>query len=109
MGGSILGAAATGTAAGGNDAGVRGVALVRAAADEIIRRVDVPALGTPRRFRAPQPLPREGRIAGTVHLPAGPTAGAVSAVLVTVQLGLGDRVRVDGRQPHLQGRLAVVL
>ncbi len=55
-----------------------------------IRSVHVPPMGTLWRFQPPQPLPREGRIAVVVHLPAGPTGGAASAPPIARRLGVRD-------------------
>ncbi len=74
-----------------------------------VLRVHVPPVGTPRRFQAPQPLPREGRLAEMAQLPVGPTGGAASAPPVARRSEVGDRARLDRRQPRRAGRLAAVL
>ncbi len=55
---------------------------------------DVSLVGTPCRIHVPQPPPREGGIAGVVHLPTGPTRGAVAVSPPVGRIGIGDQMRL---------------
>ncbi len=56
---------------------------------------DVPPVGTPWRFQFPQPPPSEGGLAGVVHLPTGPTGGAVVVPSPVRRISIGDQMRLN--------------
>ncbi len=108
-GAAVFTAANSGGALGGVVRDAVGIAVGEIRNLLNVRRFHVPPVGTPRRFRPPQPLPSGGRLAEVVHLPAGPMGGAASAPPGGRRLGAGDRARVNRWQPRLGWRLAIVL